>query len=430
MWIGFEIGLWLARTIVEQELERRAQARTQWPECPHCGRRLRSKGFRARQVTTWLGTMRWRRRVGRCPSHCPGVQAAPLDEALGVQPYQHISVEVERLGCLLSLFLPFDLAAELMAQMSGLSVSSSSLWQWVQRRGQQAVEQLEHQLSHLATGGTVEPDDLDEAVAQMTLVMAADGVMVPMRPQPGTPQGKTRWLEVKVAVLARLGQRVTRSGRTVSRLYHRRLVAVLGSIEALAPRLHLEALRHGLLSAPKVVWLSDGGKGFWRLYRQYFAPYAVAILDFYHAASHLWRAAAAWLDGRTSLAKECFQRWRHLLRHGGDRQLLRELTRLIQRDDLTPSARKTLIQVQQYLQDHRSHIHYHDYAQQQFPLGSGIVESACKWLIQQRFKGVGMRWSDDGLTHLLHLRLAWVNQRFDELFPADTAMPQMYSPNP
>ena len=50
------------------------------------------------------------------------------------------------------------------------------------------------------------------------------------------------------------------------------------------------------------------------------------------------------------------------------------------------------------------------------PLGSGMVESACTWLIQQRFKGVGMRWSEDDFTHLLHLRLAWVNGRFDALF--------------
>ena len=51
-----------------------------------------------------------------------------------------------------------------------------------------------------------------------------------------------------------------------------------------------------------------------------------------------------------------------------------------------------------------------------WPLGSGMVESACKWLIQQRFKGVGMRWSEDGFNHLLHLRLAWVNGRFEALF--------------
>ena len=36
--------------------------------------------------------------------------------------------------------------------------------------------------------------------------------------------------------------------------------------------------------------------------------------------------------------------------------------------------------------------------------------------LQQRFKCVGMRWSEDGFIHLLHLRLAWVNGTFDDLF--------------
>ena len=27
-----------------------------------------------------------------------------------------------------------------------------------------------------------------------------------------------------------------------------------------------------------------------------------------------------------------------------------------------------------------------------------------------------MRWSEDGFNHLLHLRLAWVNGRFETLF--------------
>ena len=44
--------------------------------------------------------------------------------------------------------------------------------------------------------------------------------------------------------------------------------------------------------------------------------------------------------------------------------------------------------------------------------------------IQQRFKGVGMRWSEDGFTHLVHLRLAWVNGRFEALFALTL------SPNP
>jgi hypothetical protein len=69
-----------------------------------------------------------------------------------------------------------------------------------------------------------------------------------------------------------------------------------------------------------------------------------------------------------------------------------------------------------YLERHREHIDYAAYKALGLPLGSGMVESACKWLIQQRFKGVGMRWSEEGFNHLLHLRLAWVNGSFEALF--------------
>ena len=44
-----------------------------------------------------------------------------------------------------------------------------------------------------------------------------------------------------------------------------------------------------------------------------------------------------------------------------------------------------------YLERHREHIDYETYKALGLPLGSGMVESACKWLIQQRFKGGGMR---------------------------------------
>ena len=85
-----------------------------------------------------------------------------------------------------------------------------------------------------------------------------------------------------------------------------------------------------------------------------------------------------------------------------------------------------LLQAQAYFQRHHRHIHYQRFHQQQLPLGSGMVESSCMWLIQQRFKGVGMRWSESGFNHLLLLRLAWTNQRFDSLFPP-SSVAQNYS---
>jgi len=68
---------------------------------------------------------------------------------------------------------------------------------------------------------------------------------VPFRPEGGRPRGQLGWREIKGGVLARLGQHRTRTGQVVTRLVQRRLVAVLGDIDALTPRLWLEALRQG-----------------------------------------------------------------------------------------------------------------------------------------------------------------------------------------
>ena len=406
----------LALHLIEYVLTERAQRPTAWPPCPRCGTALRSKGFAQRQLTSLFGPLRWRRRVGRCPHGCALPQVAPFDEVLGVQPHQRTSGELQCLGCALAVFVPFATAARLLGWYCGGGVSPRAVWCWVQAAGHQAMEHLQAELAAVARGHGPTPEPLTAEAAALPLALGADGVMVPFRPDAGAPRGKIRWREVKVGVLARLGQHRTRTGQVVTRLTQRRLVAVLGGIEALKPRLWLEALRQGLRNAPQVVWLSDGGRGLWRLFDECFATWATGILDFYHVAQNLWKSAAAWLDGRTTRARRWFTWARHRLRHGQPDGVLGDLAEALDVEGLPDTARDTLMTVYAYLERHRAHLDYAIYKELGLPLGSGMVESACKWLIQQRFKGVGMRWSEDGFNHLVHLRLAWVNGRFETLF--------------
>jgi hypothetical protein len=312
--------------------------------------------------------------------------------------------------------VPYETVVRLLSKWIGVGISAGSVWNWVQQAGERAMQRVNREVEEMDLGQTPKEEKLEGSLVEMPLLIGADGVMVGFRPERGKAKGKTVWREIKVGILARLGRHVSRKGKEVSRLERRRLVAVLGDIDTLSARLWVEAVRQGILHAKQVVWLSDGGRGFWSLYFGRFAGYAQGILDFYHAAQNLWKGTVAWLDGRSKRAREWFARARHQLRHGKADRVLTELANTMALDGIPESAGKTLSNVYEYLQRHRDHIEYEKFKELGLPIGSGLVESACKWLIQQRFKGVGMRWSEEGFNHLLHLRLAWVNGRFDTLF--------------
>lgn len=412
---AFKLGVAFARLVVEEELNQRGREFGERETCPECGTPLESRGLVSRTIKSLIGVVTWKRRGWRCPMGCSIGLVAPLDRALGLRPHQRTSTELKQVGCVLAVFVPYGIATVLLKNLCGVDVSHGAIWDWVQWAGKDAMNRLEQELAHLSEG-LPDVEDLSATLRQLPLVLGGDGVMVPFRPHAGSAEGKNVWREVKVGIVARVGQRVTRTGRTVSVLARRRLVAVLGTIDEFQPRLWMTAVKEGLLQTRIAVWLSDGGRGFWRAYGDHFAFYAGGILDFYHASQHLWKAARVWLDGRTTRARAWFATARHKLRHGAAQEVLDELRQAQIPPTLSTEVRKTLANVIAYLETHRDHIDYEGYKEMGLPIGSGMVESVCKWLIQQRFKCVGMRWSEDGFNHLLHLRLAWVNGTFDELF--------------
>jgi hypothetical protein len=102
------------------------------------------------------------------------------------------------------------------------------------------MEEIQAQLEMRAKGEAILPESLSELLSSLPLIIGADGVMVPFRPVANPPKGKTQWREIKVAILARLGVHHNQRGEAVSKLLHRRLVAILGTIDDFIPILELE----------------------------------------------------------------------------------------------------------------------------------------------------------------------------------------------
>ncbi|MDH7496469.1 MAG: hypothetical protein QHH76_11015, partial [Bacillota bacterium] len=68
------------------------------------------------------------------------------------------------------------------------------------------------------------------------------------------------------------------------------------------------------------------------------------------------------------------------------------------------------------LRDNRDRMRYDEYRAKSYHIGSGVVESACKHVVQMRHKRSGMRWSAPGAQEVMNLRVFLINGRWDEFW--------------
>ena len=72
--------------------------------------------------------------------------------------------------------------------------------------------------------------------------------------------------------------------------------------------------------------------------------------------------------------------------------------------------------VEQYLSyfgDRREYMKYDEYLAAGYPIGSGVVEGACRHLVKDRMEQTGMRWRIAGAQAVLNLRAIYVNDDWE-----------------
>ncbi|MDO3651383.1 hypothetical protein Q3A91_30985, partial [Nocardia mangyaensis] len=136
----------------------------------------------------------------------------------------------------------------------------------------------------------------------------------------------------------------------------------------------------------------------------------IEVVDFYHACEHLKRAFDLAYGENSSKAKAQFEKYRHILRDEvtGVEKVIRALCHL---KDTHPRKKKLSTELA-YFRRHRHRMRYAEAQAQSLPIGSGIVEAACKTLATQRLKRSGMRWRHHGGQAILTLRALHQSDRF------------------
>jgi len=231
--------------------------------------------------------------------------------------------------------------------------------------------------------------------------ISADGAMIPLL--------HGVWAEVRTLVVGEIEPAVKEKG---DRAVHARNLSYFSrkvSSEQFETLALAEMHRRGVENARMVAAVMDGAEWL-QSFTDYHCPQAIRILDFPHAAGHI-SPIGDFLHGQhTPESKTWLREHLHQLRHEGPSQLLAEFQKL-QRQQPTAELLSSNLA---YLEKREGQMQYPAFQAQGLPIGSGIVESGNKLVVEARLKGAGMHWADHNVNPMLALRNIICSKRWQE----------------
>jgi hypothetical protein len=161
-----------------------------------------------------------------------------------------------------------------------------------------------------------------------------------------------------------------------------------------------------------IVCIADGARDLWRYFRRKY-PNTIHVVDFFHVCEHLSKLSDLFFDNRSE-AKTWYKKYRTILKE--DPQGASKLIRAARYRRSLIKENPEIESEIKYLQHNRKRMNYFELRQKKLPIGSGVVEAACKNLIGARMKKSGMRWSVDGGQTILTLRSIILSNRWEKFW--------------
>jgi hypothetical protein len=404
----------LTQAVTESLVEQRHQAvvEQRTAVCQQCGQTLSTRGPQERTVETLVGAIRLRRPYFYC-ERCQ-LGTAPLDELLQVTARRK-QPDVQRVAVKLTKEVPYETACELFAELTGLPLSVHTAHAVTQAVAEGLTvldvapsrQEILTKVTAVAAGQPWRP----------ILVLAIDGADVPTRPE--TAKGRRPGRKKVRAKRARwTGEWREAKGFRFYLIADDRIVQVLSWHQVQTDEEAAEALRQvkaaGLIPEEEVrlCVIADGARWIWKQAQTLF-PSAVEILDYYHCSEHVHKVAALQYGAHPERQREWCEAALARLFWGEVHGVIWGLQRMQPTDAHAAEAIGKLIR---YLQRHQERVDYRFARKGGYPMGSGGIESANKFICHVRLKRSGAWWYVTNANQMLALRCAKYHGTFDRVF--------------
>jgi hypothetical protein len=417
-WQLLEIG----RQMMQLFFTARSEATEPARQVEREGEVYRYKGQRKRGYVSVFGEVEvwrrayWKRGVG---------SVFPLDEALSLPERQYS-----------------DWVQELVSEVS-LNQAYEEAVGWVQkwlpiRQPKRSAQQLVADHAQLVAGYYEQQPAPQPGETDTILVASADGKGIPMNrehsPPPAARRGKggkkTAKKEATVTALYTIAPYRRSADDVLQALLPevadrpappeprptptgKQVFGTLAGKDTACGHLARQVAKRQTDRLTERVALTDGSRAL-QLKVEAYLPDFTLILDIIHVTEYLWTAANVLL-GETHPRRQWWvaEALRCLL-EADHHSLFQHLDRQHSRSGWSAGKRKTLKKVLNYLRRNLPYMDYQRYLALGWPIGTGVIEGACRHLVKDRFERAGMRWSVDGAQALLDLRAVYLNQDWDD----------------
>ncbi len=177
-----------------------------------------------------------------------------------------------------------------------------------------------------------------------------------------------------------------------------------------------ETIKNEDFTKNPLICVMDGALILWQLFEEVFSDIAnkILILDIIHVVEYIWKVAHVKHKEGSQKAKKYVYEKLILILQGNVSIYIKELEEETNNKKYSKKKKETISKVITYLKNHKDYMKYDDYLLKGYPIGSGVVESACGHIVKDRMEISGARWGINGGESILKLRSLMKSDDWEE----------------
>ena len=287
----------------------------------------------------------------------------------------------------------FARAAGSVQEHYGFAIGVSAVRTATLAHAQRACTQLQSQYA--------QPFRVLPAVGAAHVIAQADGTMICTVP-PGTRKGKRprEWKEMRLVAAQAKGSATTVYGAT------------FGSVSETGLRWGHCTRQGGWGLNSQIHAVGDGADWIRLQSREIFGEQANFLCDYFHVSEYLGAAAASCRPGQPDQWRRTQQQ---RLKRGAVPKVLASLKEHLEAEE-TPEAEAPVRNAHRYLSNRLDCLDYPRALALGLPIGSGMIESGHRHVLQARLKKAGTAWLPDHAEQMAHLRVLKANHQWLSLW--------------